>query len=72
MFFTRTKPQYPTVWRTRFALLPVQIGEDGGRKLYTWFARYEARWVSEYEAERRVPAYAKVQLDPCIVEPWWC
>lgn len=70
MFFTRQKPDYPTTWRTRFAFWPVQIGEDAGRKVYIFFRRYEARWLDEFDAERRLPAHARVQL-ACKVHPWW-
>ena len=70
MFLTRQKPNYPTAWRTRFALYPVQIGEDEGRKIYIWGTRYEARWLDEYDVERRLPAHAHVQLT-CKVNPWW-
>jgi hypothetical protein len=70
MFFTLQKPRFPTTWKTWFAFWPVQIGEDGDRKIYTWLARYEARRVSNDDVERRSPAHTRVQLS-CKVFAWW-
>lgn len=69
MIFARTKPQYPTAWKMRFALLPVVIGEENGRRYFLWLAPYEARWKDDYHLERRTTGEG---AKPYALEPWWC
>lgn len=45
--------QYPTLWKIRFALFPIEMLDQQGQPGQLWFKFYKSRWISAYELERK-------------------
>lgn len=56
MIFTTKAPDE---WRTRFAVIPVEIGKRGGKPLWLWWGWYEWKW--NVDTTIRLPATAYIR-----------
>lgn len=52
-FLGRPETKYPTVWRRRFAFMPMVVGVRKGRDVYVWFGFYETRNLDAFTWVRR-------------------